>query len=463
MRHALGRDPWEKQVEMAQAVFLYPRVAVAGCVSSSKTHGAAAIVLAWLFGWGPGARVLTLAPSYRQVDLNLWGEIPRAVHGAPIPLGGRLYETTQYKIENKQGLDWYALGFSTKNPEMLHGIHGPHDLVIVDDAHAVPEPMFEELENMDAGGQTHFLLLYNPMRLSGTTYACSHGDRANWRNIRIPFSCTPNAKAGKVVIPGMLKQETVDRWAMRFGKNSSFYRVKVDALEPLQEADTLIPLEWCELAKAREVPDPTADCVRAYGQDVARFGDDDSVRCEIWGRRTLPLAVRHGNDTMQTAGELLAAQRERPGVAAVDVIGLGSGVYDRCVEAESEDGGIPGAEFIAVNVSEKSIEADEAGKQRFVNLRSEVWWYGREALNPDNPECVTLPEDDELIGELSSAKFKHMPKGIQVESKEEMKKRLGKSPDRADAFNLAVHARRQGGGSGDLIHVMDAEELEVNG
>lgn len=444
----LGRNPWDKQVEIIEAVFKHRRVAVAGCVSSSKTNAAAMLVLAWLFAFPRNSRVFTLAPSYRQVDVNLWGELPRMHAAARIPLGGKMLETTEYKPDPRYK-NWYALGFSTKEPEMVHGIHGENDLLVIDDAHAVPEPMFDEVENMMAGGNTHIVLLYNTMRLSGTTYACRHADRARWHNIAISYWDTPNGKAGKPIIPGMLLPDTVKTWIAKYGRDSNFVRVKVDAKAPKQEADTLIPLEHLELALAREVPEPDADSPRAYGQDVARFGDDNSSRCEIHGRKVLPIISVNGQDTMATAGSLLHALSEKPGAVAIDVIGVGSGVYDKVAEE--------GVDAIAVNVAEKSIEVDEAGKEKYANLRAQLWDEAAWALDPRNPEALQLPPgSDRLIAQLSSVKKNFDSKGrMIIEPKDKMKARLGESPDEADAFCLAVHALKMGTGAGDIIQLVE--------
>jgi len=445
MTQILGCKPWDKQIEIVKSAFKNQRTAVRGCVSSSKTNAAAMLVFAWLHAYPGESRVFTLAPSYRQVDVNLWGEIPRMYAKAPVALGGKMLQTTEYKL----GDNWYALGFSTKNPELVHGIHGPHDLLILDDAHAIEEPMFDEIENMMAGGRTHIVLMYNPMRLSGTTYACAHQDRARWNNITIGYWDTPNGKADKVIIPGMLLPETVKSWIKKYGRDSNFVRVKVDAKEPKQEADTLIPLEHLELAVARVVPEPDQDSPRAYGQDVARFGDDNSTRCEIHGRKVLPLYSVNGHDTMRTTGELMHEISERPGIVGVDVIGIGSGVYDRLAEQ--------GINAIPVNVAERSYEIDESGKEKYANLRAEIWAKAAEALDPNNPEAVQLPDDQELIGELSSVKKRFDSKGrMLVESKDDMKKRLGKSPDKADAFCLAIYAQKQGSGAGDIMHAVGA-------
>ena len=86
MERILGQKPWAKQVEVAQATFAHPRVEVSGCVSSTKTYCAAMLVPLWLLRWGPGSRVFSIAPSFRQVDTNLWGYIPKIVAAARITI-----------------------------------------------------------------------------------------------------------------------------------------------------------------------------------------------------------------------------------------------------------------------------------------------------------------------------------------------------------------------------------------
>ena len=165
------------------------------------------------------------------------------------------------------------------------------------------------------------------------------------------------------------------------------------------------------------------------GADIARFGSDKTVFAPRRGHKVLPLTEYSKQDTMETAGQLVIAHREtRATSIKVDVIGIGAGVYDRAKELK-----LP---VSAINVAESAQEPE-----RFLNLRSELWWNLRELLDPNpamNPNPVALPPDDELLADLSSVKYRIDSRGrIVVEPKEETKKRLGRSPDRADAVILA--------------------------
>jgi hypothetical protein len=96
-----------------------------------------------------------------------------------------------------------------------------------------------------------------------------------------------------------------------------------------------------------------------------------------------------------------------------------------------------GAPVIPVNVGSASEVLDDDQNKVYVNLRAELWWALRDALDPKNPEPLALPPDDDLLGDLAAPTYKITGKGqTQIEDKEETKKRLGHSPDRADAVML---------------------------
>jgi hypothetical protein len=114
----------------------------------------------------------------------------------------------------------------------------------------------------------------------------------------------------------------------------------------------------------------------------------------------------------------------------VDVIGVGASVYDILTTVR----GLPVA---GINVGEGSKARDRSGKLGFLNLRAEAYWKLREALDPDLGHGLALPPDRELLADLCAPKWSLTARGIQVESKEDIKKRLGRSTDCADAVVLA--------------------------
>lgn len=434
---------WDGQERIVRYVLTHNRVAVGGCVSSSKTFAAAMAVLTWLAAYTP-SRAFTFAPSGRQVDANLWGDIRILHRNAKRPLGGKLMpKESRWDIDH----DWYALGFATDAPENVHGIHGPNDLLVLDDAHGVKQDMHDEIENARAGGNTHLLYLFNPVVVSGRVFdaatgrlgpvcqddACPGCDRI--KVYMIASKDTPNVKTGKVVIPGMVTLEQDQAWRREFGPDSNFVRTKLDAKWPLQEPDTLIPMDWIELAMNRVVPVVAGP--KVYGQDVAWDGDDDSVCAPMVGRQVGALEVVHGADPMKVA-DCLDTKLAQPGAFGyVDGIGIGAGVYSR--EAQRK------RNVTCVIVSENAVGQHEGkpAADHFYNLRAQIAWTLREALDPNNPEAIALPRDMELQAEMSAIKFfiDERTGKLRIESKKEIKKRLHYSPDKFDAVALAVWGR----------------------
>ena len=114
----------------------------------------------------------------------------------------------------------------------------------------------------------------------------------------------------------------------------------------------------------------------------------------------------------------------------LDLIGIGSSVFDHL-----KDNGV---NVVGVNASASGHGRDRSGKLSFVNKRAELYWKLREALEPDNLHAIFLPPDERLLADLAAPRWKLTPRGIQVEAKVDIIKRLGRSPDRADAVALAL-------------------------
>lgn len=194
----------------------------------------------------------------------------------------------------------------------------------------------------------------------------------------------------------------------------------------------VIPTKWVEDAQARwKRPDRLAP-MDSLGVDVARGGKDKTAiarRHGMWFDQPLAFPGKDTPDGPTVAGLVITAGRDQAPIH-IDVIGVGASPYDFLNKAKQQ--------VIGVNVSEKSHATDKSGRLRFSNQRSEYWWKMREALDPANNTGIALPPSAELLADLCAPKWQVTGSVIQVESREDIVKRLGRSPDLASAYILAL-------------------------
>lgn len=421
---------WPKQAEIVSSVFRNKRTAVRGCVASTKSYGAAVAAIAWLMAYPKNGRVLHCAPSFRQVNFNIWGYIKELNQKATengTPLGARMFSEPRMEF----GEGWGYNGFNTKDPQAVHGLHFDNLLVLLDDAHAIPIELVNELENVFAGGNSRCLMLFNPVTNTGPTYTCSTTEKGLWNNIVVSFDDLQKAYADGFQMTGSLQKSTVDTWKMKYGVKSSFYISKVEGDYPDQSSDGLIPLSWLELAIQREAPTTGK---KTYGVDCAYTGLDSSIIVEIDGLRVGPLHEFNGIDPIELADKLDPFLMQKDSSAHIDGIGLGAGTYARAKQRERNV-----YSFIA---SESAIGLHESkpASDHFQNLRAQAAWKLREALDPKNPNAISLPNDQELIAQCSAMTYKvNATSGkIQLVSKDEIRAKYSWSPDRFDALMMAV-------------------------
>ena len=195
----------------------------------------------------------------------------------------------------------------------------------------------------------------------------------------------------------------------------------------------VIPTAWVEAAMARWVRPLSLPPMDSMGIDVARGGKDNTVlarRHGMWFDQPLKYPGKATPDGPATAGLAVANNRDNAPMH-IDVVGVGSSPYDFLRHAKQQ--------VIPINGAETSGQTDQSGKLRFGNLRTQLWWRMREALDPVNNTGIALPVDRQLLTELCAPEWKpsRLPT-IYVESREEIIKRIGRSPDLASAYIMAL-------------------------
>ena len=229
---------------------------------------------------------------------------------------------------------------------------------------------------------------------------------------------------------------------MQWGATSPVYLNRVEGQFASGDADGLIPLAWVEEAIERwrawdEVGRPLPGGRLVVGVDVARFGTDKTVLASRRGNYILEVERHAMSDTMQTVGRVIAKLQQPSDLAVVDVIGLGSGVVDRLREQKKA--------VRAFNAAAASPDHDRSHELGFANQRAAAWWRLRELLDPAGGAVIALPDDDELVGDLCSPHWKMTSAGkVQIESKDDIRKRIGRSPDVGDAVVMAFTERSYG-------------------
>ena len=244
------------------------------------------------------------------------------------------------------------------------------------------------------------------------------------------------------------------------------YQATLDSLEePLRSAirdgnfmasradqeNQVIPTDWILAANKRWKPDIPDFQMTAIGADVGAGGIDRVVLAPRYAEWYAPLITVAGKDAKNGSEQASLIVRHRRDNAGI-VVDVGGG-YGGDVCGRLEENGIKPQKFDGSAGS--SARAKDGSGRIFINKRAEAWWRFREALNPDQPggALIALPDDPELRAELSSVRYYPDVAKIQIEDKKEVKKRLGRSPDKADAVvmawapgDVAVRRVRFGGG-----------------
>ena len=200
----------------------------------------------------------------------------------------------------------------------------------------------------------------------------------------------------------------------------------------------VIPTHWVEAAQVRWKQRSPRGEMLTMGVDVARGGQDSTVVATkhqtalhaLWFDNLKTITGKDTDDGDKAAGQVMILRRDDAPIN-VDVIGVGASVYDSLKRANAQVWG--------VNVSERPMRAtDRSGALSFFNLRTDLWWAMREALDPTVDTGIELPPDPELLAELCAPRWSMSGKTVKVEGREEIVKRVGRSPDKATAVILAL-------------------------
>jgi hypothetical protein len=446
VRDHIGDHLWSKQIEILNAVRDHRKVAVKACHGPGKSFTGGRLV-GWWIDVHPAneAFVVTSAPTDPQVKAILWREITRAHKKGDLP--GRVTLDAQWKIDDelvafgRKPADHDANGFQ--------GIHSRFPLVVLDEACGIPEALWTGADALLTNDDARILAIGNPddpssefaQRCKGSPDDGSSGfSDEGWWVITISAFDTPNFTDEPVpdeLRPYLTGRTWVEERRTKWGEGSPLWLSKVLGRFPEDASDGVVPWSWLKRCQDPETVDRLGDLEVPVELGVDVGGSELGDETVIMARRG-PV-IRHdpwrvrSSDSEVIVDTIIEAIRETKATSVkVDSIGVGFGVVGSlrrrvATEVRWE------VEVHGVNVATAASQPD-----KYVNLRGEIWWeIGREYSRLGTWNLTYV--EDETLQELSTPKYREVNGKIQVESKEDIRKRLGRSPDNADALLLAAY------------------------
>jgi len=453
-REVLHMDlaPYQERALMALA--RDKRVAFRGPRGAGKSTLAAAAVL-WFLGVFEECKIPTTTSAWRQLIEFLWPEIHKWAEkadwwrvGLEIRPGKELRDLKIIINKNRA-----AMAISSNNPDRIEGAHAPALLMVFDESKIIPEGLWDSAEGaLGTSDEAYWLALSTPGDSVGRFYDIfTKRDRySNWTPIFATLEECINA--------GRILRKWVEDCRKAWGETSVLFKRHVKGEFAEDTGDSLIQLGWIERAnqkweqKNEDVYNLMQEGVTKERAEQLIWGEMDRIGCDParYGADRTGWAFRYGTairkvdrtakeDTMETAGRLVAFIRENgAAIAYVDVNGLGAGVFDRTRELhdlkqlrDPPDVKLPA---VPINTANATKARDKTKQLIFNRLRDYLWWHIKELLEDGE---IALPPDEELTADLVAFKWTTTSTGkVVIEDKESVKKRLDRSPDTGDAVVL---------------------------
>ena len=430
---AFGPDAWAcefleevgRQVELRDFDGVTPVAPQQHAISSGHGIGKSAMA-AWLTLWimstRPHSRGVVTANTAEQLASKTWAGVAawlsRCItrHWFRLTTGKGAMRLAHVDHPESWRVD--AQTSKEENSESFAGLHAASSTpwYLFDEASAIPAKIWEVAEGGKTDGEPMHFVFGNPTRNTGAFAECFGRMRHRWTTRQIDSRTVQITN--KTLIGG---------WVSDYGEDSDFVRVRVRGVFPRASSMQFIARDVVDEAMARPMGAYSPHTrVALVGVDVARFGDDQSVIRTRLQRdaRTIPPKRFRELGTMHLAARVGEHVNELKAMALrvvvfVDGGGVGGGVVDRLRQL--------GFEVIEVNFGGK---ADDPKKYR--NKAAEMWGRMRDAL-----PTLYLDQDEQLATDLTGREYGYTAADqIDLESKEDMKRRGLASPDDADALAL---------------------------
>lgn len=456
LQNALGPEDWQIAVLSAlRDGLITANQAILLATTSGHGVGKSALVC-WIILWGistyEDTKGVVTANTETQLKTKTWAELGKWYR---LFIARDMFSFTATALFSKDPdheKTWRIdmVPWSEKNMEAFAGLHnqGKRIILIFDEASAIPDAIWETSEGAltDRNTQIIWAVFGNPTKNTGRFRECWGRFKGRWRQFQVDSRTVSITNKDQFV-----------KWIEDYGEDSDFVRVRIRGVFPRVGTMQFISTEDTEHASRRELSLHVHDPL-VIGVDVARFGDDASVIYIRKGRdgRSYPPQLFRGVDTMTLAGKVAEVYQELHADAVfVDGTGVGGGVVDRLRQLR-----VPCFDIQFGAKADNDGFTGDSGV-RYANKRAEIWGGLREWI-----KVGCIPQDQQLIEEITGPEYGfNVRSEIQLEKKEELKKRGRASPDIADAlaltFSYPVMPKAIGGDNGDTLVVTEYNPFDL--
>jgi hypothetical protein len=397
-------------------------------ITSGHGIGKSAFV-SWIIDWSMSTQVDTkgvvTANTENQLKTKTWAELAKWHRLSITQDLFKMTATARFSIDPLHEKTWRVdmVPWSEKNTEAFAGLHnhGKRIIIIFDEASAIPDVIWEVTEGAltDKDTQIIWLAFGNPTKNSGRFRECFAGGK---------FAHRWSSRAIDSRTVRISNKAQLQAWVDDYGEDHDFVRVRVKGMFPRTDAVSYIALVDVQEAQAR-TPEGNEFAPVIGALDVARYGSDNSVMAFRRGRdaASIPWVSIHGQSTVALARWAFEHYiRNNCAALVVDTGGVGGGVFDQL-------------ELMGINVYSVDFSAspDNDSQERYLNKRAEMYGRARDwikkggCLPPDDPRA----EGKGLSAQLTAPTYTYAGDvKLQLESKKDLRRRLGISPDDADAF-----------------------------
>jgi len=412
-------DPW--QVQALTSFAKNRRIAMLASKGVGKTA-----LISWCV-WNflvtrPHPKIAATSVSWDNLSDGLWTEL--AKWQSKSPLLKEMFTWTKTRIFAVQHPEtwwisartWSKGADSSQQADTLAGLHADYLLFVLDEVGSIPDSVMAAAEaGLSSGKESKLLIAGNPTHLDGPLYRAASTEKHLWDVIEINSDPDNPNRSPRVSMEWA--REQIDK----YGKDNPWVQVNVFGRFPQSSLNTLLGVDEVRDAMKRHLRETDYNqSQKRLGVDCARFGDDRTIIFPRQGLRAFkPVEMRNARSNEISARVMMAKSKWGSELEFIDDTGgFGSGVVDSLIQS--------GVNPHAIHFSGKAID------NRYLNKRAEMWFNMAEWIKRGG----ALPDIPELVRELTTPTYYFQNGKFQLEPKDQIKERLGSSPDLADALCL---------------------------